>query len=156
MTIWMKPSTCAGSRQNSSRAKFPAEWILVALDPKRINNGKVDIPTEGSVIASPFSFGPSFLVTGLSVAPPFGLECLTSLTDVRSTMPSADFCPPGRSPEVSSAAFHAQPPDIRFACLMDTDFAVTSLLVPRSRLLSGSCSSTRVFAPRFLQTPIMR
>src|SRR5713226_2284516 len=93
---------------------------------------------------------------GLSVAPPFGLECLTSLADVRSTMPSADFCPPGRSPEVSSAAFRALSPDLRSACLMDMDFTVAWLLVPRSRLISGSCSSTRAFAPRFLRTPIMR
>src|SRR6185436_7306589 len=33
------------------------------------------------------------------------------------------------------------------------DFAVRRPLVPRSRLISGSCSSTRVVAPRFLQTP---
>src|SRR5437870_3299984 len=72
------------------------------------------------------------------------------------TMPSADFCHPARSPEVSSAAFRAQSPDLRSACLMDMDFAVPCLLVPRSRLLSGFCSSTRAFAPRFLQTPIMR
>ena len=58
-----------------------------------------------------------------------------------------------RSPEVSSAAFRAQSPDLRFACLMDMDFAVSCPLVPRSRLISGFCPSTRVFAPRFLQTP---
>src|SRR5215831_13318456 len=54
-------------------------------------------------------------------------------------MPSADFCsvvrlPPGslsplrtqsRSPGVSSTAFRAQSPDVRFASLMDMDFAVT-------------------------------
>src|SRR6059036_1722766 len=58
-----------------------------------------------------------------------------------------------RSPEVSSAAFCAQPPDLRSACLMDMDFTVARPLAPRSRLISGSCSSTRAFAPRFLQTP---
>ena len=36
--------------------------------------------------------------------------------------------------------------------LMDMDFAVRCLLVRRSRLVSGSCPSTRTFAPRFLQT----
>ena len=85
----------------------------------------------------------------------------------RPTMPSADFCtvldlPLGwssryldglcRSPEVSSAAFHAQSPDLRSALLMSMDFAVTCLLVQRSRLSSGFCSSTRAFAPRFFQT----
>jgi len=53
-----------------------------------------------------------------------------------------------------SAAFHAHSPDLRSACLMDMDFAVPCLLVPRSRLTSGFSSSTRAFAPRFLQTPI--
>ena len=110
------------------------------------------------LLATPFSFGPSFPVSG-SAYPLLrlsALECLTSLADVRPTMPSADFCLPVRSPEVSSAAFRAQSPDLRSACLMDMDFAVPCLLVPRSRLLSGFCSSTRTFAPRFLQTPIMR
>src|SRR5712692_8494536 len=83
-------------------------------------------------------------------------------------MPSADFCPAvrlpldnlspsrtqDRSPGVSSAAFHAQPPDLRsFAPLMDMDFAVSCPLVRRWRLLSGFCSSTRMFALRFFQTP---
>lgn len=85
------------------------------------------------------------------------------------TMPSADFCaavrePLGslspcssgtrhRPPEVSSTAFRAQPPDLRSAPLMDTDFAIRCPLVRRSRLLSGSCPSARAFAPRFFQTP---
>jgi hypothetical protein len=59
----------------------------------------------------------------------------------------------GRSPGVSSAAFRAQSPDLRFAPLMDVDFAVSSPLVRRLRLISGFCPSTRTFAPRFLQTP---
>ena len=104
--------------------------------------------------------GSAYLLLRLSAS-----ECLTSLADVRPTMPSADFCPAvrsprdtsvpthSRSPEVSSAAFRAQSPDLRFACLMDMDFAVSCPLVPRSRLISGFCSSTRAFAPRFLQTP---
>src|SRR6266851_4261527 len=81
-------------------------------------------------------------------------------------MPSADFCPAVRLPLdslsrrsdtrqiswVISAAFHAQSPDLRFASLMDMDFAVSSPLVRRSRLISGICPSTRTFTPRFLQT----
>ena len=58
-----------------------------------------------------------------------------------------------RSPGVSSAAFCAQSPDLRFAPLMDMDFAVSCPLVRRWRLVSGSCPSTRTFAIRFLQTP---
>ena len=38
--------------------------------------------------------------------------------------------------------------------LMDMDFAVRCLLVQRSRLISGFCSSTHVFAPRFFRTPL--
>ena len=81
-------------------------------------------------------------------------------------MPSADFCPAvrlpfdrlsplrtqSRSPGVSSAAFRAQSPNLRFAPLMDMDFAVSRPLVRRLRLISGFCPSTRTFAPRFLQT----
>jgi hypothetical protein len=98
----------------------------------------------------------------LTSLPPFGPS------GFRLTMPAADFCssigspsdfpsPDSgtdacRSPEVSSTAFPAQSPNLRSALLMDTDFAITSWLVPRSRLISGSCSSTRSFAPRFFQT----
>src|SRR5215469_18094056 len=60
---------------------------------------------------------------------------------------------PSRSPGVSSAAFRAQSPNLRFAPLMDTDFAVSCPLVRRSRLTSGFCSSTRTFDPCFFQTP---
>src|SRR6202008_2602388 len=59
----------------------------------------------------------------------------------------------GRSPGVSSIAFSAQPPDLRFVPLMDMDFAIRCPLVRRLRLVSGSCSSARTFASRFLQTP---
>ena len=59
----------------------------------------------------------------------------------------------GRSPEVSSTAFRAPPPNLRSASLMEMDFAKPGPLARRSRLLFGSCSSARTFAPRFLQTP---
>src|ERR1700752_2137544 len=83
-------------------------------------------------------------------------------------MPSADFClavrrsfgllshlaaTRDRSPGVSSIAFGAQPPDLRFAPLMDMDCAIRCPLVRRWRLVSGFYSSARTFAPRFLQTP---
>jgi hypothetical protein len=58
-----------------------------------------------------------------------------------------------RSPGVSSAAFRAQSPDLRFAPLMEMDFAVSCPLVRRWRLISGFCSSTRTFDPCFFQTP---
>ncbi len=80
-----------------------------------------------------------------------------------TTMPSADFCRPirsdcsslspafrtdGRSPEVSSTAFSAQPPDLQPAPLMDLDFVVMGRLVrrrmPRIRFLfigSRLCST---------------
>ena len=53
----------------------------------------------------------------------------------------------------SSTAFRAQSPNLRFASLMDMDFAVSCPLVRRWRLVSGFCSSTRTFVPCFLQTP---
>src|SRR5207244_7322517 len=49
--------------------------------------------------------------------------------------------------------FHAQPPNLRSVPLMEMDFAVSCPLVRHSRLRFGSCTSARVFAPRFLQTP---
>ena len=57
-----------------------------------------------------------------------------------------------RSPEVSSTAFRATPPNLRFAPLMDMGFAKPGPLAQRSRLLSGFCPSARTFAPRFLRT----
>ena len=66
---------------------------------------------------------------------------------------SHEFVTYGRSPEVSSTAFRAPPPNLRFAPLMDGGFAVTGPLAQRLRLISGSCSSARTFAARFLQTP---
>ena len=56
------------------------------------------------------------------------------------------------SPAISSIAFHAQPPNLRFASLIDMGFATICPLAQRSRLRSGSCTLARVFAPRFLQT----
>src|ERR1700680_778402 len=48
-----------------------------------------------------------------------------------------------RSPGVSSAAFRAQSPNLRFAPLMDMDFAVSCPLVRHWRLISGFCPSRR-------------
>src|ERR1022692_852815 len=71
-------------------------------------------------------------------------DCLSTTSVARATQ--------DRPPGVSSAAFRAQSPDLRFASLMDMDFAVSRPLVRRSRLVPGSCPSTRTFARRFLQT----
>ncbi len=126
-----------------------------------------------AVLAPPFNplrgpFGPSRLSRSCRT-PAVSLlsdECPARRTDAGTT-PSADFCRTvrtpcdalslefetyGRSPEVSFSAFHAQPPDLRFTPLMDLDFAVSCQLVRRSRLVSGFCSSARVFAPCFFQT----
>src|ERR1035438_9652814 len=72
-------------------------------------------------------------------------DCLSTTSVAEATQ--------DRSPGVSSTAFHAQPPDLRFAPLMDTDFAVSCPLVRRWRLVSGFCPSTRTFVPCFLQPP---
>jgi hypothetical protein len=72
-------------------------------------------------------------------------DCLSAVSVAAATR--------NRSPEVSSAAFCAQPPNLRFASLMEMDFAVSRPLVRRSRLVSGSCPSTRTFDPCFFQTP---
>jgi hypothetical protein len=104
----------------------------------------------------------------LSVSPPFGSECLTSFADSHDLLclmltsalrsgglstTSVAEATPSRSPGVSSTAFRAQSPNLRFAPLMDMDFAVSCPLVRRWRLVSGFCSSTRTFVPCFLQTP---
>jgi hypothetical protein len=53
---------------------------------------------------------------------------------------------------LSSVAFRAQSPGLRFASMMDMDFAVGGPLVRRLRLVPDVCPSTRTFAIRFLQT----
>jgi hypothetical protein len=106
---------------------------------------------------------------GLSVDSTFRLRSASlALPTSWPTMPSADFCPAvrspldslsrvattqDRSPGVIPAAFRAQSPDLRFPFLMNMDFAMHGLLVLRWRLISGFCSSTRAFAPRFFRTP---
>src|ERR1700686_1698691 len=60
---------------------------------------------------------------------------------------------PSRSPGVSSTVFRAQSPDLRFASLMDMDFAISCPLVRRSRLVSDFCPSTRTFDSCFFRTP---
>jgi hypothetical protein len=112
-------------------------------------------------------FGHRFRL-GLSVAPPLAMgvphepcrqrdllcPLLTSAlrSDCLSTISVAS-ATRSRSPEVSSAAFCAQSPNLRFASLLEMDFAVSRPLVRRSRLVSGSCPSTRTFDPCFFQTP---
>src|ERR1035438_1448157 len=82
-------------------------------------------------------------------------------------MPAADFCPTvrvdrstlspdsgtwNRSPEVSSTAFNAQPPNLQPALLMDVDFATICQLVqrrmPRIRFLCFRSAERRL--PRIL------
>ena len=73
-------------------------------------------------------------------------EDRSGLRHIVTTMPSADFCRPigidhsilsresttnGRSPEVSSTAFRAQPPDLQPTPLMDMGFAVSGPLARR-------------------------
>ena len=86
---------------------------------------------------------------------PVGLQLTWSGRCPAHTIPSADFCRPvgsdrsspspglrtdGRSPEVSSTTFSAQPPDLQPTPLMDLDFVVICRLVrrrmPRIRFLS--------------------
>jgi hypothetical protein len=84
-----------------------------------------------------------------------------------ATIASADFslrwpCGPRRSfrrkarpPRVSASAFAARPPDIRRLSLGHESFAVIGPLAPaRLSLVSGSCSSARSFAPRFLHASL--
>ena len=95
---------------------------------------------------------------------PLSGECPNRVDRLRlPTMPSADFCRTFRaphdapshasvthdsSPKVSSTAFNAQPPDLRFTPLMDMGFAVIRQLalrrMPRIRFLfigSRVCST---------------
>ena len=107
------------------------------------------------------------LPPSLDIAPlirvPEGLQPSRTTRCSAHTTPSADFCRPvrtdrsilsldsetnGRSPEVSSSAFDAQPPNLQPVPLMDTDFAVNCPLVrhhmPQIRFLyigSRLCSA---------------
>ena len=77
----------------------------------------------------------------------------SALRSGRLSVASVEGATQSRSPGVISAAFRAQSPGLRFASLMDMDFAVRWPLVRRSRLIPGSCPSTRTFALRFFRTP---
>src|SRR3984893_5700527 len=116
------------------------------------------------------SFGPSAIVPGSAypLPPPFGdgvphspcrrhdlirrlltsaprSGCLAAFSVAEATR--------DRPPGVSSAAFRALSPNLRFASLMDMDFAVRCPLVRCLRLVFGFCPSTHAFARCFLQTP---
>ena len=66
---------------------------------------------------------------GLSVAPPFGLECLTSFADSTAYYACAINGTWRRPPQVSSIAFTAPPPDLQPWPLMEPDFAIRCPLV---------------------------
>jgi hypothetical protein len=68
--------------------------------------------------------------------------------------PESETC--NRSPAISSPAFHAQPPDLRFASLIDMGFAAIGPLAQRSRLRSGSCTLARVFCSTLPRDPTSR
>src|ERR1700738_5653595 len=114
---------------------------------------------------------PSFPALPICFSPFRPWSASIALPTARPTTRAAALCPvvrrpcgrlsrpratPRRSPGVSSIAFGAQPPDLRFASLMDLDFAMCRPLVRRLRLISSFCSSARTFDPRFLQTPASR
>src|SRR6202035_5770447 len=111
--------------------------VLLAAPPVRAFSHRSRL---GLSVASTFRFGvPRPLLTSALRS-----DHLAVLSVAEATQ--------GRSPGVSSVAFRAPSPGLRFASLMDMDFAVSGPLVRRSRLVPGSCPSTRTFAPRFLQT----
>jgi hypothetical protein len=112
------------------------------------------------------------LPPSLDIAPlirvPEGLQPSRTTRCSAHTTPAADFCGRirvnyfplshesatcRRSPEIRSTAFCAQPPNLRFASLIDMGFAIIGPLAQRSRLRFGSCTLARAFALRFLQTP---
>jgi len=103
---------------------------------------------------SPFHFPPILIRGTIRAFGPLHLLCplLTSAPRSARLSTRSVLRTRCRSPGVSSTAFGSQPPDLRFAVLMDMDFVMTGSLVHDSRLLSGSCPSARSFAPRFLQT----
>src|SRR5262244_2371733 len=153
------PSRISGfTRQRRREVQFHLDVLLLVVRE-----------THG-LLASPSRSGlrPSFPAWPIHCSAFRPSECLTSLADShdlicplltsaprsgRLSTASVAEATRSRSPGVSSAAFCAQPPDLRFAHLMDMDFAVSCPLVRRWRLVSGSCPSTRTFDPCFFQTP---
>src|SRR5260370_1899634 len=116
------------------------------------------------------SFGPSAIVAGSAylLRPPLGdgvpRQPCRRHNLIRPLLTSAprSGCPAvfsvaeatrDRSAGVISAAFRALSPNLRFASLMDMDFAVRCPLVRCLRLVFGFCPSTHAFARCFLQTP---
>src|SRR5215475_13684922 len=150
------PSRLSGfTRQRRREVQFDLDVLLLVV-----------LETHG-LLAAPSRSGlqPSFPAWPIHCSAFRRAECLTSLADVMTYYALLTSAPRSgclstasvaeatrsRSPGVSSAAFRAQSPNLRFAPLMDMNFAVSCPLVRRSRLISGSCSSTRTFDPCFFQ-----
>ena len=115
---------------------FPTRWTPSVTEKNCTRREKLG----HSACSQPACAGKDWCITH-----PIGQRC----TDDQPTIKGQTSA---RSPGVSSVAFRAPSPGLRFASLMDMDFAVSGPLVRRSRLVPGSCPSTRTFAPRFLQT----
>ena len=89
--------------------------------------------------------------SGYALAPP-GHPRQESHPDCRCRLTLIVAGQQSRPPGVISVAFRAPSPGLRFASLMDMDFAVSGPLVRCSRLIPDVCPSTRTFAVRFLRT----
>ena len=126
---------------------------------------------KASNICSRFFCRLSLIESGVLSASPY----CSGLRPPRPTMPSADFRPTvrmnrsilshdsvtcGGSPEVSSTAFRAQPPDLPPVLLVNTDFAIACSLVPHRRPLPPVLVHRLAplihasFRPRLTTTPL--
>ena len=135
--------------------------LIAALSSRRpALRGSVpsSVPSGASPLSSTGKASTSWVFCRIPLTRNFALlatPVIQAFDPCGPTMPSADSCRPvgsdysslspefqtdGRSPEVSSTAFSAQPPDLQPAPLMDLDFVVISRLVrrhiPRIRCLS--------------------
>jgi hypothetical protein len=88
----------------------------------------------------------AFAAPGLSVSPPFGLwRASISPPTAKPNLPTADFC--GRGQEES---LPPQSGSVTYRIWASSSFASSPATVG---LVSGSCSSARIFAPRFFRVP---
>src|SRR6266508_3529014 len=123
------PSPAASEASPRSPAvKASSIWFFCRLPPLSRNAYR------------PLPFTPCGAPFGPSTCPVADTDLLCPLLTPapRSKSLTAPLSPSSRTrrrpPEVSLTAFHAQPPDLRSAPLMDMDFAATGSLVQRSRL----------------------
>jgi hypothetical protein len=140
--------------RDSQRASASVPSVVRFSSPAFVREMEVGELLSRFTPASPCCFGPSTLRPTM---PSADSRCTVRMDH---SILSHDSATCGGSPEVSSAAFRAQPPDLPPVLLLDMDFAISCSLVPHRRplhpvLVHRLAPLIRAsFRPRFAATPL--